>query len=85
WFCKELFRIFSAPFHTVTFADFWPADQLTSLDIIFYDFEYLICYFAFDAQWITNRSNKSYSKLTDEQTILYNAPICNGNYDIFQT
>ncbi|CAF1001418.1 unnamed protein product [Rotaria sp. Silwood1] len=56
WFCKELFRIFSAPFHTVTFADFWLADQLTSLDIIFYDFEYLICYFAFDAQWIKNQS-----------------------------
>lgn len=50
WLCKELFRIFSAPFHTVTFADFWLADQLTSLDLIFYDIEYLICYFSFNAQ-----------------------------------
>ncbi len=74
WFCKELFRIFSAPFHTVTFADFWLADQLTSLDLIFYDLEYLICYFTFDTQWIKNKSNR----LFNEQTIIYNAPICHG-------
>ncbi|CAF3364269.1 unnamed protein product, partial [Rotaria socialis] len=85
WFCKELFRIFAAPFHRVTFADFWLADQLTSLDLIFYDIEYLICYFAFDAQWTSNQSNRPYLNLTDEQTILYNAPICHGKYSPFRT
>lgn len=83
WFCKELFRIFSAPFHTVTFADFWIADQLTSLDLIFYDFEYLICYFVLDAPWIKSQPSKYYSSLVDEQTILYNAPVCHGNCKSF--
>ena len=78
WLCKELFRIFSAPFHSVTFADFWLADQLTSLDIIFDDFEYFICYFAFDTQWIGKQLDRFYPNLNDEQTILHNVPVCHG-------
>ena len=62
WFCRRLFRIFSSPFHRVTFADFWIADQLTSLDLIFYDFEYLICYFIFDVQWRQNPSSRFIDK-----------------------
>ena len=51
---RELFqfRIFTAPFHHVGFADFWLADQLNSLTTALLDFEYLICYYSFEVDWI---------------------------------
>ncbi|XP_041370667.1 xenotropic and polytropic retrovirus receptor 1-like isoform X2 [Gigantopelta aegis] len=52
WLLKVLFRIFTAPFHHVGFADFWLADQLNSLVIVLLDFEYLICYYSFEVDWL---------------------------------
>ncbi|XP_035683142.1 xenotropic and polytropic retrovirus receptor 1-like isoform X1 [Branchiostoma floridae] len=51
WFLRILFRIFTAPFHPVNFADFWLADQLNSLVAVLLDFEYMICYFIYEVEW----------------------------------
>lgn len=48
WLLKRLWRLFACGFYPVQFADFWLADQLTSLGSLFLDFEFLICYYAFD-------------------------------------
>lgn len=45
------FRVFTAPFHRVEFADFWLADQLNSLVIVLMDLEYLICFYSFELKW----------------------------------
>lgn len=45
------FRVFTAPFHRVEFADFWLADQLNSLVFVLMDLEYLICFYIFELQW----------------------------------
>ncbi|CAF3753445.1 unnamed protein product, partial [Rotaria sp. Silwood1] len=34
------------------FAGFWLGDQLISLDLIFFDLQYFICFYAYDIQWI---------------------------------
>lgn len=49
-FCLQ-FRVFTAPFHRVEFADFWLADQLNSLVFVLMDLEYLICFYIFELQW----------------------------------
>ena len=46
------FRIVTAPFHHVGFADFWLADQLNSLSTVLLDFEYLICFYAMEVEWL---------------------------------
>lgn len=51
WLLKLLFRVFTAPFHRVEFADFWLADQLNSLVFVLMDLEYLICFYIFELQW----------------------------------
>ncbi|KAL3870197.1 hypothetical protein ACJMK2_038278 [Sinanodonta woodiana] len=51
WLLKILFRIFTAPFHHVGFADFWLADQLNSLATVLLDFEYMACFYAFEVDW----------------------------------
>uniref|UniRef100_A0A7N6BYN0 Xenotropic and polytropic retrovirus receptor 1a n=1 Tax=Anabas testudineus TaxID=64144 RepID=A0A7N6BYN0_ANATE len=56
WLLKLLFRVFTAPFHRVEFADFWLADQLNSLVFVLMDLEYLICFYIFDLQWSTSTS-----------------------------
>ena len=38
-------RIVCAPFYYVEFADFWLADQLNSLAIVFLDLEYTVCFY----------------------------------------
>lgn len=45
WLIKKLFRVFTSPFHHVGFSDFWLADQLCSMELIFFDIEYLICFY----------------------------------------
>uniref|UniRef100_A0A8C7FHP7 Xenotropic and polytropic retrovirus receptor 1a n=1 Tax=Oncorhynchus kisutch TaxID=8019 RepID=A0A8C7FHP7_ONCKI len=40
WLLKLLFRVFTAPFHRVEFADFWLADQLNSLVILWSNYSY---------------------------------------------
>lgn len=42
------FRIFTAPFQHVGFADFWLADQLNSLAVALLDFQFIICFYAHD-------------------------------------
>ncbi|XP_067894040.1 solute carrier family 53 member 1-like [Heterodontus francisci] len=54
WLLKLLFRVFTAPFHKVEFADFWLADQLNSLATILMDLEYMICFYSFELNWSTH-------------------------------
>jgi hypothetical protein len=51
WFLKTLARVLCAPFYRVGFADFWLGDQLTSLELIFFDIEYFICFYIYDVGW----------------------------------
>nr|XP_061794885.1 xenotropic and polytropic retrovirus receptor 1 homolog isoform X2 [Nerophis lumbriciformis] len=51
WLLKLLFRVMTAPFHRVGFADFWLADQLNSLGIVLLDVEYMICFYSFELDW----------------------------------
>nr|XP_046176853.1 xenotropic and polytropic retrovirus receptor 1 homolog [Oncorhynchus gorbuscha] len=51
WLLKLLFRVVTAPFHRVEFADFWLADQLNSLGVVLMDLEYLICFYSFELDW----------------------------------
>jgi hypothetical protein len=51
WFLKTLGRIICAPFYRVGFADFWLGDQLTSLELIFFDIEYFVCFYVYDVGW----------------------------------
>ncbi|MCJ8732041.1 hypothetical protein PDJAM_G00206360 [Pangasius djambal] len=52
------FRVVTAPFHRVGFADFWLADQLNSLAVVLMDLEYLICFYSVELNWL-----KSYDDL----------------------
>lgn len=45
-------RMIAAPFFHVGFADFWLADQLNSLVIALLDFQYLICFYAVNGDWL---------------------------------
>ncbi|XP_070775452.1 xenotropic and polytropic retrovirus receptor 1 homolog isoform X3 [Enoplosus armatus] len=51
WLLKLLFRVVTAPFHRVGFADFWLADQLNSLGVVLMDLEYMICFYSFELDW----------------------------------
>ncbi|CAF0885084.1 unnamed protein product [Adineta ricciae] len=51
WFIKTLGRVICAPFYRVGFADFWLGDQLTSLELIFFDMEYFFCFYTYDVSW----------------------------------
>uniref|UniRef100_A0A8C5R7D9 Xenotropic and polytropic retrovirus receptor 1 n=1 Tax=Leptobrachium leishanense TaxID=445787 RepID=A0A8C5R7D9_9ANUR len=59
WLLKLLFRVFTAPFHKVGFADFWLADQLNSLAVILMDLEFMICYYSFELDWNSPNGLKS--------------------------
>ncbi|XP_060078011.1 solute carrier family 53 member 1-like isoform X1 [Ylistrum balloti] len=56
WLLTVLKRIFLAPFYKVGFADFWLADQLNSLSTVLLDFEFLICFYAFEVDWLSSTS-----------------------------
>lgn len=51
WLMNILWKVFTAPFHHVGFADFWLADQLTSFDFLFTDIEFFGCWFLMQARW----------------------------------
>lgn len=51
WLWHVLFRIVTSPFHPVSFADFWVADQLNSLSTVVLDMEYLICWYSLEHDW----------------------------------
>ncbi|KAI5612647.1 xenotropic and polytropic retrovirus receptor 1-like, partial [Silurus asotus] len=53
WLLKLLFRVVTAPFHRVGFADFWLADQLNSLSVVLMDLEYLICFYSVELDWVS--------------------------------
>ncbi|KAG7269249.1 hypothetical protein CRUP_024172, partial [Coryphaenoides rupestris] len=48
---NPLFRVVTAPFHRVEFADFWLADQLNSLVVVLMDLEYMVCFYSFELDW----------------------------------
>ncbi|XP_062849883.1 xenotropic and polytropic retrovirus receptor 1 homolog [Trichomycterus rosablanca] len=57
WLLKLLFRVVTAPFHRVGFADFWLADQLNSLGVVLMDLEYLICFYSIELDWTSENSS----------------------------
>ena len=68
WLLKIMWRIFTAPFYYVGFADFWIADQLNSLAVAFKDFHYFMCFYLTSHDVFTSK----YSILSSTYlTILY--------------
>ncbi|XP_064420202.1 solute carrier family 53 member 1-like [Latimeria chalumnae] len=51
WLLKLLYRVLTAPFHKVGFADFWLADQLNSLSPVFLDLWAILWLYTFEANW----------------------------------
>lgn len=51
WLVKHCLNCFSAPFHFVTFTDFWLGDQMNSLTTAFQDFQYFICFYATEVDY----------------------------------
>ena len=66
WLIKYLFRVFTAPFHSVTFPDFWLADQLNSLKEVLLDFEYMICFYVTGVDWTSDGLSGPYQHGTCE-------------------
>ncbi|XP_022910053.1 solute carrier family 53 member 1-like isoform X2 [Onthophagus taurus] len=52
WFLKIFGRNLGAPFFRVNFADFWLADQLNSLAGALLDFQFLICFYIHNGDWM---------------------------------
>lgn len=52
WFLKNIGRVFLAPFYHVDFTGFWLGDQLISLDVVFFDLQFFICFYTNDVNWI---------------------------------
>lgn len=48
----------AAPFFHVGFADFWLADQLNSLVTALLDFQYLICFYFVNGDWLNAGSKR---------------------------
>ncbi|KAM4696042.1 LOW QUALITY PROTEIN: solute carrier family 53 member 1-like [Rhinophrynus dorsalis] len=51
WLLQLIYRMATAPFHVVGFADFWLADQLNSLTPMFVDSWGLCCFYIFTVDW----------------------------------
>lgn len=49
WLLRVLGNVFTAPFHQLTFKDFFVAEQLLSLAIMFGDFFFVTCFYLHDA------------------------------------
>ncbi|KAL4002989.1 EXS family protein [Acanthocheilonema viteae] len=52
WILKHCFNCFTAPLHYVTFIDFWLGDQMNSLVTSFLDFQYFICFYTTEVDYI---------------------------------
>ncbi|XP_059616634.1 solute carrier family 53 member 1 [Phlebotomus argentipes] len=52
WLLRKIGRMVAAPFFHVGFADFWLADQLNSLVIALLDFQFLICFYITNGNWL---------------------------------
>jgi hypothetical protein len=59
WFLKKLIRVFLAPFFRVEFTDFWLGDQLCSLESVFFDLEFFICFYINEYNWSSSDSSHS--------------------------
>lgn len=57
WLLRITGRLISAPFFHVGFADFWLADQLNSLVAALLDFEFLICFYITNGNWLEAGGN----------------------------
>ncbi|CAF0750072.1 unnamed protein product [Adineta ricciae] len=64
WLLRKLFQVICAPFYHVDFASFWLGDQLISLELIFFDIEYFLCFYIHDANW--------------NKTIVHRGALCTG-------
>lgn len=53
WVLHVIMRIVLAPFFYVGFADFWLADQLTSLVPVLLDFQYFVCFYITNDSWMS--------------------------------
>uniref|UniRef100_T1JMQ6 Xenotropic and polytropic retrovirus receptor 1 n=1 Tax=Strigamia maritima TaxID=126957 RepID=T1JMQ6_STRMM len=51
WLIRRFFRIITAPFFYVGFADFWLADQLNSLVPVLTDLQYFMCFYIDHVEW----------------------------------
>ena len=51
WLLRHCFNCFTAPFHFVTFTDFWLGDQMNSLVTSFQDLQYFICFYATEVRY----------------------------------
>ncbi|XP_066537787.1 xenotropic and polytropic retrovirus receptor 1 homolog [Hoplias malabaricus] len=69
WLLKLLFRVVTAPFHRVEFADFWLADQLNSLAVLLMDLEYLVCFYSVDLDWTSYKELKWKNTENNPQSI----------------
>lgn len=49
------FRMVAAPFFHVGFADFWLADQFNSLVTALLDYQFLICFYITNGDWLEAR------------------------------
>lgn len=61
WLIKHVFFCFTAPFHYVSFPDFWLADQMNSLVTFFLDMQYFACFYAVEVHWTFGGSTNSTS------------------------
>ncbi|XP_075229124.1 solute carrier family 53 member 1-like isoform X2 [Lycorma delicatula] len=52
WVLRVLLRIIASPFFYVGFADFWLADQLTSLVPALLDLQYFFCFYITNESWM---------------------------------
>uniref|UniRef100_A0A1B0DAC1 Uncharacterized protein n=1 Tax=Phlebotomus papatasi TaxID=29031 RepID=A0A1B0DAC1_PHLPP len=52
WLLRKIGRMIAAPFFHVGFADFWLADQLNSLVTALLDFQFLICFYITNGNWL---------------------------------
>ncbi|XP_052868555.1 xenotropic and polytropic retrovirus receptor 1 isoform X1 [Anopheles cruzii] len=57
WLLKTIGRMVAAPLVHVGFADFWLADQLNSLVTALLDFQFLVCFYATNGNWIEVNNN----------------------------
>lgn len=51
WLLRTMGRVVCAPFYRVGFRDFWLADQLVSLELLFFDINYFACFYSYDVSW----------------------------------
>ncbi|XP_039287272.1 xenotropic and polytropic retrovirus receptor 1 [Nilaparvata lugens] len=52
WVLRVLLKIIASPFFYVGFADFWLADQLTSLVPALLDLQYFVCFYITNESWM---------------------------------